>query len=184
MVREFDQMAFAMRAGDISPIIETSFGFHIIKLERVRGAERQARHILVIPTVNEQDAERMRATADSVIAKLNAGADVDSIIKAIGDPNEQARVGPFPIAQLPAPYNAVLNDVDVGTVVGPVVLQGTTGASKFAVIKVTDKKPAGEYSLDDPAFRTRLERLIGENQLVDEIIRDLRKRTLVEYRLN
>jgi peptidyl-prolyl cis-trans isomerase SurA len=183
MVREFDQMAFMMRPGDISPIIETSFGFHIIKLEKVRGAERQARHILVIPEVGAADADRMRATADSVIAKLNAGADVDSMARAIGDPNEQARVGPYPVERLPAPYNTVLNDVETGTVVGPVVLPTSTGASKFAVIKVTDRKPAGSYTLEDAQFRQQLERTLAENKTVDEILRDLRKRTLVEIRI-
>ena len=183
MVREFDQMAFALRVGDVSPIIETSFGFHIIKLEKVRGAERQARHILVIPEVTGDDADRMRATADTVIAKLNAGADIDSIIKAMGDPNEQSRVGPYPVERLPAPYNTVLNDVETGTVVGPIVLPSATGASKFAVIKVTDRKPAGSYSLDDPQFRQQLERSVSENRMVDEILRELRKRTLVEIRI-
>ena len=183
MVREFDQMAFAMRVGDISPIIETSFGFHIIKLEKVRGAERQARHILVIPEVGAADADRMRATADTVIAKINAGADVDSLSKAVGDPNEQSRVGPYPLERLPAPYNTVLAEAAAGTVLGPVVLQSATGASKFAVIKVTDRKAAGEYSLDDAQFRQQLERNVSENRMVDEIIRDLKKRMLVEYRI-
>ncbi len=183
MVREFDQMAFAMQPGQISPIIETSFGFHIIKLEKVRGAERQARHILVVPTVTGADAERMRATADSVIEKLQAGANVDSIVRAIGDPNEQSRVGPYPVDRLPAPYNTILNDVDPGMVVGPVLLPTATGASKFAVIKVTDRKPAGEFSLSDPQFRAQLQRSVAENRLVEEIIQDLKQRTHVEIRI-
>jgi hypothetical protein len=78
----------------------------------------------------------------------------------------------------------VLNDVDVGTVVGPVVLQSASGANKFAVIKVTDRRAAGEFSLDDPAFRAQLQRSVGENRLVEEIIKELRERTLVEYRLD
>ena len=183
MVREFDQMAFALRPGEVSPIIETSFGFHIIKLEKVRGAERQARHILIIPTVTGDDAERMRATADTIIAKLNAGANADSIVKVVGDPNEQSRVGPFPLEQLPAPYNTELANAQVNTVVGPVVLQSTTGASKLAVIKVTERRPAGEFTLDDPAFRTRLENMVSEDRMLEEILRDLRGRTLVEFRI-
>lgn len=184
MVREFDEMAFSMRAGQISPIIETSFGFHIIKLEKVRGAERQARHILAIPTVTADDAERMRAQADSVAELLRAGANPDSLAKAVGDPNEQARVGPFPIDRLPAPYNTALAEAQPGTVVGPVVLQGTNGASKFSVIKITDRRTAGEYSLSDPEFRARLERQVGDNHMLDEILRELKQRTLVEYRLD
>ncbi len=183
MVREFDQMAFAMQPGQISPIIETSFGFHIIKLEKVRGAERQARHILIVPSITGDDAERMRATADSVIDKLQAGANVDSIVRAIGDPNEQSRVGPFPMDRLPAPYNTVLRDVDAGMVVGPVLLPTATGASKFAVIKVTERRPAGEFSLNDPQFRAQLQRSVAENRLVEEIIQDLRQRTHVEIRI-
>jgi peptidyl-prolyl cis-trans isomerase SurA len=177
-------MAFAMRVGQISPIIETAFGYHIIKLEKVRGAERQARHILAIPTVAAEDAERMRAQADSVVVKLQAGANVDSLAKAVGDPNEQARVGPFPIDRLPAPYNTALADAQTGSVVGPVTLPGATGASKFTVIKVTDRRAAGAYTLDDPDFRGRLQRTIAENRMLEEIVTDLKQRSLVEYRLD
>jgi peptidyl-prolyl cis-trans isomerase SurA len=173
-----------MRPGQISPVIETAFGFHIIKLEKVRGAERQARHILAIPTVTSEDAERMRAKADSVVAQLNAGVNADSLAKAIGDPNEQARVGPFPIDRLPAPYNTALADAQPGTVVGPVVLPGATGASKFAIIKITERRAAGAFSLDDPDFRGRLQRTIAENRMLEEIIADLKQRSLVEYRLD
>jgi peptidyl-prolyl cis-trans isomerase SurA len=183
MVREFDQMAFALRVGEISPIIETSFGFHIIKVEKVRGAERQARHILVIPNVTAEDAERTRARSDSIAERLRAGANPDSIQKAIGDPNEQSRVGPYPIDQLPAPYNTALAESKLGDVVGPLQLPSTSNTTKFAVIKITERKAAGEYSLDDPDFRSRLQRSVAENRMLDEIIRELRQRTLVEYRI-
>jgi peptidyl-prolyl cis-trans isomerase SurA len=183
MVREFDQTVFAMRPGEISPIVETSFGFHLIKLEKVRGAERQARHILVIPTITGDDAERMRATADSVGERLRAGVDPDTLVKQYGDPNEQSRVGPFPLDRLPEPYNTALVNAQPGEVVGPVLLPSTAGPSKFALIKITSRQSAGAYSLDDAQFRAQLRDRLAQDRLVEEIIRELRQRTLVEYRI-
>ena len=39
MVKEFDETVFNMKVGDVSPLVKTQFGFHIINLTEIKGEE-------------------------------------------------------------------------------------------------------------------------------------------------
>lgn len=61
MVPEFERMAFSVPIGEVSPVFETPFGFHILLVERRVGQKVEARHILLRPTVTEADLQATQA---------------------------------------------------------------------------------------------------------------------------
>lgn len=180
MVDAFDRVVFTMRPGQVSGVVESPFGFHLIKLERVKGAERQARHILITPEMDSLALTRAQARAEEVARSARAGTPLDSLADVHHDSSERTEVGPFPRDELPAPYGEVLASSEEGAVVGPVQLEGE-GLTKFAVIRVEDVSQAGEVSFED--VRPNLRRELQQQKLVTEVVAELRRRMHVDIRL-
>lgn len=179
-VPEFERVAFALRPGAFSNIVRTSFGLHIIKVERARGPERLARHILIRPEVTEEDLERTRERAEEVAAALREGASIDSMVEAVHDPVEQSQIGPAVQDSLPSPWRGQLRGARVDEVVGPFEIP--SAQQSYAVVKVTDVNQAGEYSLEDQELRTQIRQYLQREKLLEEVLNELRRSTYIDIR--
>lgn len=180
MVREFEQMAFALLPGQIGPVVKTEYGYHIIKLEKVRGPERQARHILIRPEITEADIALARARADSFATAARGGASLTELAARTTTPPEQRNLRDVLPERLPPEYSQQLSTPAVGSIVGPFPITDATGTS-FVVAKITDRRAGGEYNLADVHDYLR-DHLVEEKQL-QRIVAELRQVTAVTVSL-
>ncbi|HMQ46656.1 MAG TPA: peptidylprolyl isomerase [Saprospiraceae bacterium] len=65
-VPEFEAEAFKLEPNEISPVVESEFGFHIIQMMERRGNSIRVRHILIKPEITDTDLDLAKAHLDSV----------------------------------------------------------------------------------------------------------------------
>jgi peptidyl-prolyl cis-trans isomerase SurA len=181
MVDAFDRVAFRLRPGQISEIVTSPFGYHIILVDRVQPGEIKARHILVTPVLTSRELLTARTIADTVAARLRAGANFDSLYTLYADTVEQKVVGPLPRTQIPPVYGSVLEGLAAGQI-SPVFALAAEDSlhTKYVVVKVDEVSPERAYTYEEvhDQVRTNLQR----EKAVSELLRTLRRQTYVDIR--
>jgi len=70
----FFNTAMSLKEGQVSRVIKSKFGYHIIQCVTRVGEDVTIRHILKVPRVNEEDIQKSITRLDSVRAQLTAGS--------------------------------------------------------------------------------------------------------------
>ncbi len=71
MVKEFEAVAFKLKPGEVSEVVETENGFHIIQMIERRGDYINVRHILLQPKVSPMSLNRCKVKLDSISGQID-----------------------------------------------------------------------------------------------------------------
>jgi len=66
LVKPFADVAFNLKVGQVSQIVETEYGYHIIQLIEKKGDKVNVRHILMKPTFSPEDEIKVQQNLDSI----------------------------------------------------------------------------------------------------------------------
>ncbi len=72
-IKEFKEVAFSLDEGEISEPFKTIFGYHIIKLHKIRGEGREVSHILLQPKISDEKLKKTQEQLENIKLELQNG---------------------------------------------------------------------------------------------------------------
>jgi peptidyl-prolyl cis-trans isomerase SurA len=180
---EFEMRAFALNTGEISDLVQTSLGYHIIKLEEKKEEEIHVRHILIKITPSQVDSAKILSLADTLYQKLKSGADFVQLVKEYSQDEESKKkggeIGWFPLAQLPEELKEKITQTEIGQITSPLLTE-----EGVHILKILDRKEKRSLSLEEDydTIKEMAKRKKGNDEIL-KWIEELKSKTYVEVRI-
>ncbi len=161
--KEYADMAFSLTKNNVSRIVETRYGFHIIQLIDRKGDLVNTRHILIMPKVKPEEAARAISKLDSITnlirrdsisfeaaakrfsthkdSRINGGRFVSA--------NPNARTDWFALEELDREMYVRVRDLNIGEISEPFRATDENGSTVFRIVRLDNELPAHRANLKD-----------------------------------
>lgn len=182
LVLEFENAATRLQPGQLSGVVRTPYGLHLIEVEEKSGERFRTRHILLHLVPDAADTTMAVQFADSLYQEIVAGTDFCDLVRDHTSDNDSRKncgeLGWYPIEQMYPEFKAALADVESGGYSQPAV-------SEFGVhlLRVLDRQEGRRYSLaEDWDEIKQMARREKTSRVVSAWIGEIREETYIDIR--
>ncbi len=189
---EFAAVAFSLKKGQVSDIVKTKYGYHIIQLIDRKGERVNVRHILIRPTIPLEAIKRTIKLADSIRTLiLNDSISFEKAAEKFSDDeqtknnggllfNPQTGSAKFNVNDLPNNIKFDIKDLKVGQISKPIKTTDNTGNIVIKIYKIKQKIPPHRADLTHD-YQTIMNMALQhkKNKIFDQWVRNKQKQTYI-----
>jgi len=178
---EFEAAAFKLKPGEVSDIVETEDGFHLIQMIERRGEYINVRHILLQPKVSPVNLNKAKVTLDSIssLIQMKKLTFDDAVVRYSDDPsknngglmiNQQTGNSKFESSQVDPKIFFVIDKLKVGEISSP-VLTTDRGKQDYRIYYLKSRTNPHKANLEEDYARIQLIALESKKMnVIDEWI--------------
>ncbi len=195
---EFEAVAFKLKEGEISNVLETEAGYHIIQMIERKGDYVNVRHILLIPKVSPTDLYQAKNELDSVARLIRADSiTFDEAVEKFSEGdnknsggvliNEYTMGTTFEAEQLDPQVSFTIDKMQVGELSNPVPMKTKDQKDAYRLLYLKSKTQPHKANLEDDYARIQQwalqdKQMKAINKWIDEKAKDTYLRIVDEYK--
>ncbi|MCP4909878.1 MAG: hypothetical protein GY907_04165 [Bacteroidetes bacterium] len=177
MLYPFESVAYNTEVGDISPIVRTKYGYHIINVTDVKDAmgTAQVAHIFVAlrPDASKQDSLRKTEKVNNIHAKIQEGLSFEDAVAQYsedkGSIKNNGQLSHFTCNRVVPEFVEVVDIMQVGDISAPIKTD-----YGYHIVKLIESNKPGSFDEESSILKKRLAKDNRSRKSEDAVITNIK----------